>query len=76
MVDSYNRKRLAGMVGFIKWLIQEYNEYKLTKISERSPKEQEALNIQNYSRCLEVGFTQEQLIALMNLMYGSGRKNQ
>lgn len=64
------------MIGFIKWLIQEYTEYKLNKIFEQSPKEQEALNIRNYSRCLEVGFTQEQLIALMNLMYGSERKNQ
>lgn len=63
------------MVGFIKWLLQKYNAYKIDKIFEQSPEEQEALNIQNYSRCLEVGFTQEQLIALMNLMYSSERKN-
>ena len=60
------------MIGFIKWIIQQYKAYKICKTLEPSTEEREKLVMKNYARCLELGFTQEQLIALMNLMYAKG----
>lgn len=57
------------MIGFIKWVIQQYKAYKMCKTLELSTEEREKLIVKNYVRCLELGVTQEQLIALMNLMY-------
>ena len=57
------------MIGFIKWVIQQYRAYKMCEPLEPSTEERGKLVIKNYARCLEVGFTQEQLIALMNLVY-------
>lgn len=57
------------MIGFIKWIIQQYKAYKMRETLEPSTEEREKLIMKNYVRCLELGFTQEQLIALMNLMY-------
>lgn len=57
------------MIGFIKWVIQQYKAYKMCKTLEPSTEEREKLIMKNYVRCLELGVTQEQLIALMNLMY-------
>ena len=57
------------MIGFIKWIIQQYKAYKMYETLELSTEEREKLIMKNYTRCLELGFTQEQLIALMNLMY-------
>ena len=57
------------MIGFIKWTIQQYKIYKMCKTLEPSTEEREKLIVKNYVRCLELGCTQEQLIALMNLMY-------
>lgn len=57
------------MIGFIKWMIQQYKVYKMCKTLEPSTEEREKLIVKNYVRCLELGVTQEQLIALMNLMY-------
>ena len=60
------------MIGFIKWVIQQYRAYKMCEPLEPSTGEREKLIMKNYTRCLELGFTQEQLIALMNLMYAKG----
>lgn len=57
------------MIGFIKWVIQQYKAYKMCEIFASSTEEKEKLVMKNYTRCLELGFTQEQLIALMNLIY-------
>ena len=57
------------MIGFIKWVIQQYRAYKMCEPLEPSTEERGKLIMKNYTRCLELGFTQEQLIALMNLMY-------
>ena len=57
------------MIGFIKWIIQQYKAYKMCEPLELSTAEREKLIMKNYARCLELGVTQEQLIALMNLMY-------
>ena len=57
------------MIGFIKWVIQQYKAYKMCGILEPSTEEREKLVMKNYARCLELGFTQEQLLALINLMY-------
>lgn len=61
------------MIGFIKWTIQQYKAYKMCETLELSTEEREKLIMKNYARCLELGFTQEQLIALMNLMYAKKR---
>lgn len=47
-------------------------DIKICKTLEPSTEEREKLVMKNYARCLELGFTQEQLIALMNLMYAKG----
>ena len=60
------------MIGFIKWIIQQYKGYKICRTLELSTEEREKLIMKNYTRCLELGFTQEQLIALMNFMYAKG----
>ena len=60
------------MIGFIKWVIQQYKAYKMCKTLESSTEEKEKLVMKNYARCLELGFTQEQLLALINLMYTEG----
>lgn len=57
------------MIGFIKWVIQQYKVYKMCEILASSTEEREKLAMKNYARCLELGFTQEQLLALINLMY-------
>lgn len=57
------------MIGFIKWMMREYNAYKISETLKPSTEETEKAFMSNYVRCLELGFTQEQLIALMNLMY-------
>lgn len=57
------------MIGFIKWAIQQYKAYKMCETFDPSTEEREKLIMKNYARCLELGCTPEQLIALMNLMY-------
>ena len=57
------------MIGFIKWVIQQYKAYRMCEILASSTEKREKLVTKNYAKCLELGFTREQLIALMNLMY-------
>ncbi len=57
------------MIGFIKWIIQQYKTYKMCETLKPSTEEREKLIMKNYTRCLELGCTPEQLIALMNLMH-------
>ena len=59
------------MIDFIKWLIKEYRGYKITQ--DLAPTKEAADNIflMNYNKCIEVGFTHEQVLALMNLFYKS-----
>lgn len=60
------------MIGFVKWLISEYKCYKLGQIFKTTQEEKDRLFTQNYNRCIEVGFTNEQVLALMNLLYSKG----
>ena len=57
------------MIEFIKWVIQQYKAYKMCETLKLSTEEREKLIVKNYVRCLELKITQEQFIALMNLMY-------
>ena len=57
------------MIEFIKWVIQQYKAYKMCETLKLSTEEREKLIVKNYVRCLELRITQEQFIALMNLMY-------
>ena len=57
------------MIGFIKWIIQQYKAYKMCETFEPSTEEREKLILKSYARCLELGIAPEQAIALMNLMY-------
>ena len=57
------------MIGFIKWIIQQYKAYKMCETLKPSTEEREKLIMKNYVRCLEFGIAPEQAIALMNLMY-------
>ena len=57
------------MLGFIKWLISEYRCYKLEQTFKTTQKDKDKLFMQNYNKCIEVGFTSEQIWALMNLLF-------
>lgn len=57
------------MIGFIKWLIQEYKDYKVSAIIKPSTEDTERLQIKNYLNCLEAGFSEEQIRSLLNLIY-------
>lgn len=60
------------MIGFIKWLIQEYRDYKVSTIIKPSAQDIEKLQMRNYARCLEVGFSHKQILALMNFIEMKG----
>lgn len=60
------------MIGFIKWLIQEYRAYKASITIKPSAQDIERLQMRNYARCREVGFTHEQILALMNFIEMKG----
>lgn len=56
-------------MGFFVWLYKEYRKYKIEKsFPKDDPSEKEKVFLKNYAACLDAGFTQEQLLALMNLM--------
>lgn len=57
------------MIGFIKWVVSEYKCYKMSQLFKSTREEKDRLFMQNYNRCIEAGFTQEQLLALMNLLH-------
>ena len=54
-------------MGFIKWLIEQYRIYKAEKYLTPSKPENEKVFINNYYRCVEAGFTTEQINAILNL---------
>lgn len=56
-------------MGFVKWLYKQYKEYQLQKIfPPESQEEKERIFMRNFMNCMELGFTQEQLLALLNLL--------
>ena len=56
-------------MGFFVWLYNEYRRYKFEKsLPKENPSEREKVFLANYAACLEAGFTQEQLNALLNMM--------
>lgn len=57
------------MIGFIKWLIQQYNIYKLEQCLKSTESQDLSLFMRNYEKCIEVGFTEAQIAALMNLFF-------
>lgn len=68
-------------MGFIKWLYLQYKQYKLEKLFPgNTQEEKERLFMSNYARCLEVGFTDSQISAILNLVWSGdnckkGEKN-
>lgn len=52
------------MIGFFKWLILSYETYKMSVNKDRD----DSLFIQNYEACINAGFSNEQMLALMNLI--------
>ena len=61
-------KRRINM-GFIKWLYAQYKKYKLEKmLPEISEEEKGRIYMRNFIDCMELGFSREQLIALINLI--------
>lgn len=61
-------------MGFFKWLINEYRIYQMKQSMENSPK-RDAAFINAYYRCIEAGFTTEQMNALVTL-FCSGKKGE
>lgn len=57
-------------MGFIIWLFRQYKCYKLEKsLPSPSQDEKDRMFRNNYMECIKAGFTQEQILALMNLLY-------
>ena len=57
-------------MGFIKWLYGQYKAYKVEQdLSPLKPNEEEKYKtfLINYARCVELGFSEEAIRALMNL---------
>lgn len=61
------------MIGFIKWLIIQYNTYQLEQAMQASKENSDAQMMNNYLRCLEAGFTPEQISAMANFIVGSSK---
>ena len=55
------------MIGFIKWLISQYQVYKLEKTFKQDNSYDDQVFMKNFVNCIELGFTERQLFALMNL---------
>lgn len=55
-------------MGFIKWLWSEYKKYKITQELTSCKNKSEDVFIQNFANCIEYGFTEGQLFALLNLV--------
>ena len=56
-------------MGFIKWLCVQYKKYKLEKmLPEKSEEEKGRIFMRSFVDCMELGFSQEQLLALLNLI--------
>lgn len=65
-------------MGFIKWLYSQYRAYKnesYLKQLEPTKEQKDNLFMQNFQKCNELGFTPAQLLALMNLLTDSEKKN-
>lgn len=60
------------MVGFIKWLILQYQCYKLEKtFNNKESKQKQFMSL--FSQCRDYGFTQAQIIYILNLVsYNAG----
>lgn len=55
-------------MGFIKWMWVQYQAYKLNKIFKKD----ETLFLRSFQTCVEDGFTESQLLHLMNLFSSMG----
>ena len=59
------------MIGFIKWMICQYQCYKLEKIfNDDNSKEIAFMNL--FSQCRDYGFTEEQILYILNLINAFG----
>lgn len=56
-------------MGFLKWL---YSQYKVYKIEKALPKNDDSDFHRNFVQCLDEGFSQSQVFALMNLFNSLG----
>ena len=55
-------------MGFIKWLLSKYHEYQLEQsLPKLDQFEKDKIFINAYYRCIEVGFTTEELNSLISL---------
>lgn len=58
------------MIGFVKWLIVQYQCYKLEKIFENNEsKEREFMSL--FSQCWNYGFSEKQILYILNLVNAS-----
>lgn len=58
------------IMGFFKWLYEQYKTYELEQACssiEPEREEKEKIFRMNYARCKELGFSEEAILALMNL---------
>lgn len=57
------------MIGFIKWLLNQYNMYNLEKTLCNNKDDSHFLNL--FSLCREYGFTEAQVLYILNLVDAS-----
>lgn len=63
-------------MGFVKWLIEQYRIYKAEKYLKPNRPDTEKAFMNNYRRCIEAGFTSEQVNAILNLCCDYDRLKQ
>ena len=69
-VLSYGERSDGEMIGFIKWLICQYQISKMEKAFKRN--DDKFINL--FSQCRNYGFTEEQILYILNLINASDNK--
>lgn len=61
-------------MGFVIWLYNQYKVYRFEKtLHQPGREEQDKIFLSNYRECLEKGFSEDQLLALMNLVLSASK---
>ena len=56
-------------MGFIRWIFTQYRIYRIEHKDRKDMLEQKSTFVKNYYKCIDAGFTTNQLNALINLMW-------
>lgn len=69
-------KEGAVVMEFLKWLLSQYKQYKIEKtfcsVTDKASKEKKFMNL--FSQCREYGFSEDQMLYILNLVSSSKGK--